>query len=100
MIERRARKKIEKASQTVKIYNLIQTQHKVFIEAGTRLLEIPMLILKEADQAGIHLTSNMVEILRIVKRQANDSLGSDGRTVSIMQFSFNERGKLSFQPVE
>jgi HTH-type transcriptional regulator, fmd operon transcriptional regulator len=94
MIERRARKKIEQAKQTIKIYNLVQTQHDVTIEVGTRLLEVPMVVLKEADRAGIHLKSNMVEILRIVKSRASDSLSQDGRTIKKISFSFNERGKL------
>ena len=100
MIEGRAKKKIEKARQTLKVYNLLQTQRDVSIETGTRLLEIPMLVLKEADRAGIHLRSNMVEILRIVKGQASDFLSPDGRTIKKMVFSFNERGKLSFKTLE
>lgn len=100
MIEGRARRKIEKARQTIKIYNLISTQHDVSIKEGTRLMEIPMLVLKEADHAGIHLRSNMVDILRIVKNQARDSLSPEGRTIKKMAFSFNERGKLSLQPLE
>jgi HTH-type transcriptional regulator, fmd operon transcriptional regulator len=97
MIEGRARKKIDEAQQTLKMYSLIQTQHMVTIEPGIRLLEIPMIVLKEADRLEIHLKSNMVEILRVVKNRAGDCLSSDGRTIKKMVFSFNERGKLSLE---
>ncbi len=97
MIEGRARKKIEEAKQTLKMYGLIQTQHTVTIKPGVRLLEIPMLVLKEADRLEIHLRSNMVEILRLVKSRAGECLSSDGRTNKKIVLSFNERGKLSFK---
>jgi HTH-type transcriptional regulator, fmd operon transcriptional regulator len=100
MIEGRAKKKVEKAKQTLKICNLIQTQHDITIEAGVRLLEIPMLVLQAADREGIHLRSNMVDILKMIKSRASNSLSPEGRTIKKLALSFNERGKLSFQSPE
>jgi TFX-like DNA-binding protein len=58
------------------------------------LQQIPMIVLQEADKHGIHLRSNMVEILRMVKKLKANSLGTDGRINEKLIFNFNERGKL------
>ena len=95
MLESRARKQVERARQTLRMYELAtKAQHEISIEIGTRLQQIPMLVLQEADRSKIHLRSNMVEILRMVKRQRSSCLNEDGRTTQKLVFSFNERGKL------
>ena len=94
MLEGRARKQVERARQTLRLYEMTQTQPKVTIGVGTRLQQIPMVVLREADRFHIHLRSNMVEILRMVKKHKRGSL-SNGRTTEKITFSFNERGRLS-----
>lgn len=98
MIESRARKQIKKARQTLSILELAraQTQHKVAVEKGTRLQKIPMIVLQEADRFGIHLQSNMVDILRMVKKSKQSCI-SDGKTTSRILFAFNEKGRLLLQ---
>ena len=85
---------MERARQTLKAYSFIQIQHTVSVDAGTRLQQVPMVVLQEADRFRIHLRSNMVEILRMVKKQ-KASLLEDGRTTKKIVFRFNERGKVS-----
>jgi HTH-type transcriptional regulator, fmd operon transcriptional regulator len=96
MIEARARGQINKARQTLRVFELsrAQTQHIVTVEKGTRLQKIPMIVLEEADRFQIHLRSNMVDILRMVKKLKGDNL-ADGRTRDKIVFVFNERGKLA-----
>jgi|SRR5271165_923865 len=95
MLEGRAKKQIELAKQTLRAFELSQTQHVVAIEPGTRLQKVPMIVLLEADKFETHLQSNMVEILRMVKRRKPDSWSSNGLTTEKIIFTFNERGKLS-----
>jgi len=95
MLEGRARKRIELARQTLKVFEECQTHHVITIEPSTRLQKIPMDVLLEADKFQIHMRSNMVEILRMVKKQKPDLLSPDGKTVEKITFDFNERGKLS-----
>jgi HTH-type transcriptional regulator, fmd operon transcriptional regulator len=97
MLEGRARKQVELAKQTLRAFELSQTQHVVTIEPGTRLQRVAMIVLLEADKFQIHLQTNMVEILRMVKKQKPGSWSPDGITVEKIVFSFNERGKLSLQ---
>jgi HTH-type transcriptional regulator, fmd operon transcriptional regulator len=94
MIEARAKKQVQRARQTLRMYKLTQSQHKVIVQAGTRLQQVPMVVLQEADRFRIHLRQNMVEILRMVKKR-KAALISDGRTSEKIVFSFNERGKVS-----
>ncbi len=95
MIEGRARRQILRARQTIQYLDLVEKQYEILVNPGTRLQQIPMVVLQEADKHGIHLRSNMVEILRIVKKMKGSSLGTDGRLTEKLLFRFNERGKLS-----
>lgn len=95
MIEGRARRQVIRARQTVQFFDQVQRQHEVNVLSGTRLQQIPMVVLQEADRAGIHLQSNMVEILRQVKKSKPDLVGSDGRLIQDLVIQFNDRGKLS-----
>lgn len=95
MIEGRARRQVLRARQTVQFFELVQKQHEVKVNPGTRLQQVPMIVLLEADKFGIHLRSNMVEILRIIKKSKTACIGSEGRLCESLLFRFNERGKLT-----
>ncbi len=95
MIEGRARRLVIRARHTVQYFELVEKQYEVTVSPGARLQQIPMIVLQEADKHGIHLRSNMVEILRIVKRTKAGNIGADGRLTEKLHFLFNERGKLS-----
>src|SRR3984893_18521948 len=97
MVEARARKQVQRARQTLKLFEMTQTQRIVAIGAGTRLQQIPLLVLQEADRYNVHLRKNMVEILRMVKKEKPRALTQDERTVKKIFFSFNERGKISLK---
>jgi HTH-type transcriptional regulator, fmd operon transcriptional regulator len=94
MIEGRARKQVVRARQTIQYFDAIQKQYEVVVNSGVRLQQIPMIVLQEADKNGVHLRSNMVEILRMVKKIKSNILGIDGRLMEKLEFRFNERGKL------
>ena len=95
MIEGRARRQVLLARQTIHYFELVEKQYEIAVGPGVRLQQIPMVVLQEADKHGIHLRSNMVEILRIVKKMKADSLGADSRLSEKLVFRFNERGKLT-----
>ena len=97
MIEGRARQQVERARHTLRLFELTQTQRTVAIEIVTRLQQIPLIVLQEADKHSIHLRKNMVDILRMVKKEKREALSPEGRTTKRILFSFNERGKLSLK---
>jgi hypothetical protein len=94
-LERKARGQVERARQTIKTQELAQRrQYKITIEPDTRLQKIPMIVVQEADRYGIHLEPSMAEILKMVKTSRQDCL-TDGMSTKEINFSFNEKGKLS-----
>ena len=95
MIEGRAKSQIQRARLTIQFLDLIQRRHEVQIDPGTRLQQVPMIVLQEADRLKIHLRSNMVEILRLVRKVKPSSIDKDGRLNDKLVLRFNERGKLS-----
>jgi len=94
MIELRAHRKISQARETLEAYKSTLTNHVIRIPKGTRFYEIPSLVLGEGDRWGIHLQSNIVEIIRMVKDLRPSCLGN-GRTIRTISFVFNKMGKLS-----
>lgn len=93
MIELRAKRKIKAAEETLKIVSLIQSQELIVIRKGTRLAEIPLVVLKTADKRRIHLKTNIIEIIRMVKL-ANPPCIRKGRTVRDITFKVSSEGRL------
>jgi len=93
MIELRAKRKIKAAEETLKIVSLIQSQELIVIRKGTRLAEIPLVVLKAADKRRIHLKTNIIEIIRMVKL-ANPPCIRKGRTVRDITFKVSSEGRL------
>jgi HTH-type transcriptional regulator, fmd operon transcriptional regulator len=93
MIELRARRKVARARETLDAYHSTLTNHIIKIQKGTRFYEIPSLVLREGDRWGIHMQSNVVEIIRLVKDMRPSCLAK-GRTTRPIPFVFNKMGKL------
>ena len=93
MIEWRARKKLEKARETIEAYETLQYSHKIVVSKGTKLAEIPLLVLHEGDKHHIHVRSDIIDIVRSV-RAVKPSAVKDGKTIRPIVFTINERGKL------
>jgi len=92
MLEMRARKNLEKAAETLKAYESSLGDHKFKIEEQTSLRQIPTLLFKEGDKFGIHLHTNVVDIVemlktmqppgvkgRLISRSITVTIGRDGR---------------------
>ena len=93
MIEWRARKKLDKARETIQAYEALQSSHKVLVPKGTKLAEVPLIVLHEGDRHHIHVRSDIVEIVRLVKA-LKPSAAKDGKTTRDLEIMINERGKL------
>jgi Tfx family DNA-binding protein len=94
MIELRARKKLERAKETIWAYESLLSRHTIRVKQGTRLQEVPAIVLAEGDHARIHLRSNLVEIIRMVKR-ADPSCLKKGEITKDLEFAFTQSGVLS-----
>jgi Tfx family DNA-binding protein len=94
MIESRAREKLEKARETLKAFESIVSRHFVKVDKGMRLHDIPAKVLQEGDKYGIHLRSNIIDIIRMVK-QADPRSARTGTTTRELEFVFTQSGVLS-----
>ena len=93
MLELRAKRKIEIARKTLEIVSQIRAEELVKISKGTRLPDIPSIVLKEADRRGIHLETNIIEIIRMVKL-ANPPRLENGKTIRDIVFKVSPEGRL------
>jgi transcriptional regulator len=93
MIELRARRKVALASQTLQAYRTTLTDHLVRVPRGTRFYDIPSVVLGEGDRWGVHIRSNIVDIVRMVKDLRPTCL-RNGRTTRSISFVFNRAGRL------
>ena len=93
MIELRARRKVLLARETLEAFQSTRTDHVLRVPKGTRFYEIPSVVLREGDRRGIHLQSNIVDIVRMVKGSRPSCLHA-GKTTRSVFFVFNRAGKL------
>jgi HTH-type transcriptional regulator, fmd operon transcriptional regulator len=93
MIELRAKRKVALAKETLDAYRSTLTDHVLNIPKGTRFYDVPPLVLSEGDRWGIHMQSNIVDIVRMVKSLRPSCL-KNGRTTRGVTFVFNRAGKL------
>ena len=96
MIESRARRKLESAKETLNAYELLLSNHSVFVEKGTRLKNVPSLVLNEGDRYGIHLKSNLIDIIRLVQN-FEPKVTVEGVTTRDLKFDINPRGKVTLE---
>lgn len=93
MIELRARKRVQLARLTLEAYRSTLTDHVLSVPKGTRFYDLPSIVLREADRWGVHLRSNIVDIVRMVK-EAEPACLRAGRTTRSISFVFNRAGKI------
>lgn len=93
MIESRARRRVELADRTLEAYRSTLTDHILTVPKGTRFYDIPSAVLREGDRWGVHLKSNIVDIVRMVN-ETKPSCLEGGKTKRSIHFVFNRAGKL------
>ncbi|MEM4717685.1 MAG: Tfx family DNA-binding protein [Desulfurococcaceae archaeon] len=73
-IEKRALRNIELAKKTILIYNMVASPIKVLLREGTRHVDIPSLIINEADKVGVTIKADVGLILKYIWRNARDCI--------------------------
>ncbi|AEF96586.1 Tfx family DNA-binding protein [Methanotorris igneus] len=72
MIEKRAKENVEKAKNTLRIYNQIFAPLVINIEKDTDVLKIPEIVFKKADEKGIHVKYSTLDILEFIRKNAKN----------------------------
>jgi len=67
MMERRGRRNLRLAEETIRVYKKIITAASVDVKANTHLVDIPRLVLDAADRAGVRLRADFTRIYKEIR---------------------------------
>jgi len=93
MIEWRARRRLAKAKDTIRAYELMQEDFKVEIREGTKLADISAIVLKACDKRHVHLRSTIVDVVKVIKSLKPDCI-SDGMVIRKIALRVDKNGSL------
>ncbi len=74
ILEKRALKNLKTAFDTIKAAISGNVVLKIKVEKGTKLIEVPSLLIKKADEAGIKLKGNFTKIYDDIHYEASGSV--------------------------
>jgi Tfx family DNA-binding protein len=72
IIEKRAKKNVRLAEETIQAYKLLLCITKVNIEAGTRLIDVPGIVIRAGDKIGVKLNVNFTRVYDEIRFKAGD----------------------------
>ncbi len=75
LIESRARDNIKKAKETLRSYAKIRAKGTLILEKGMHKIDIPQMIVKEADLLNIRLRANFTRLYNEIKFNAPGCVG-------------------------
>jgi hypothetical protein len=93
IIENRAERNIRLAEETIQAYRLLLCAAKVKIEAGTRLIDVPGIVVKAGDDIGVKLKVNFTRIYDEIRFKAGDCV-SGGRVVKAFMVAIFRNGDI------
>lgn len=99
MIEKRALENISRAKTTLLIYELATSPVKVILREGTRHVDIPALIIDQADKAGVMIRGDIGLMLKTIWRYARDCIESRVVKKPILVL-VNKAGELKVYPLD
>lgn len=72
VIERRAKRNIMLAEETLKAYKELLATAKVEIKEGTHLVDVPRIVINAADKVGVKLKANFTRIYDEIRFKAGE----------------------------
>ena len=93
ILEKRARRNIRLAEETLQTYRLLLCVAKIKIEVGTRLIDVPGIVVKAGDSIGIKLKVNFTRMYDEIRFEAGDCI-SGGRVVKPFTMAIFRDGKI------
>jgi len=80
ILEKRAHQNIQRARETLREWTMIQAPVNLFAPAGTDIFDLPRQIFSEADQKGIRLPINSLDVVVGLRSQVPELI--QGRVLS------------------
>jgi|Deesub1362A_J573_1020465.scaffolds.fasta_scaffold00089_25 hypothetical protein len=98
ILEKRARKNIEKSYKTIQIWEQISAVMSIDIPAGTDVFDIPRMVYERGDMKKVKIPLTSVEIVSMVLNELEGAIRNRVLTRSIrMYITRNGRMKLSIR---
>jgi hypothetical protein len=97
IIEKRARRNIRLAEETLQTYRLLLSIAKIRIEVGTHLLDVPGILAKAGDSIGVKLKINFTRIYDEIKFKAGECIGGS-RIVKPFTIAIFRDGNIEVMP--
>lgn len=74
VIEKRARKNIERALKTIEEWKKINSKVDMVIKEGTDLMDIPRIIFSKSNEEGVKVKYNFVELLDHIRKSTPEKI--------------------------
>ena len=74
IIERRAKENLRLAQRTLKAYKELLSAGEITVSEGTRLVDIPSLVVREADKLGVKLKANFTRLYDEIRYKARNCI--------------------------
>jgi len=74
LIEKRARENVERSRETLKEWNSILSPVRVTVQKGTDVMTIPEFVFSEADRSGIHVRTDSIGLITLIKKEKSDAI--------------------------
>jgi len=99
IIEKRAKENIRLAEETLKIYKSLLAAGEVVIRPGTHLVEIPKIVINEADKLKVKLRANFTRIYDEIRYRARECV-SGTRVVKPIRIMIFKDGDFEVYPIK
>ncbi len=96
VIEKNARRNIEKSEKTLEIAELLKSPIKFEIDSEVDIHDIPRIIFRKADEENIKINLSGPELLRKVRKKA-DSAFKDKKLKGKIEVGISQDGTLQIQ---
>ena len=74
LIEKRARENIERSRETLKEWDSVNSPVRISVKKGTDVMAVPELVFAEADRWAIHVQTDSIGLITLIKRQKPDAI--------------------------
>ncbi|OYT40171.1 MAG: DNA-binding protein [Desulfurococcales archaeon ex4484_58] len=97
LIYKRALENIEKARETIKIFDILSSKIKIIIEENTRLIDIPRIVFDEADRIGIKVRADFTLLFKLLRFKTRNCIRGN-RVVKPIVILINSEGEVNVYP--
>jgi Tfx family DNA-binding protein len=97
LVERRAKKNLEKAEETLAAYKKLRTVTSIIIPPETHLVDVPRMLIDAADAAGIRIRGDFSLVYKDLRQNAAASI-SGTRVVKSVRVDILRDGEVYIEP--